>query len=49
MPGEFARRADGRDLDIRRLEIPVDDPLLVRRFQRFSDFFDELRRLAPAK
>ena len=34
---EHLHRAVGRDLDVRGLEIAVDDPLLVRRFERLGD------------
>ena len=35
----------GRDLDVRRLQIAVDDPLLVRRFERFGDLPRDRQRL----
>ena len=38
---EHLHRAGGGELDVRRLEIAVDDPLLVRRLQRLGDLARE--------
>ena len=34
---EHLHRAVGADLDVGRLQVAVDDPLLVRRLERFGD------------
>ena len=36
----------GRDLDVRRLEIAMDDAALVRRFERLRDLLEDRQRLA---
>ena len=42
---EDLHRTVRRDLDIRRLEISMDDPLLVRRFERLADLPRDRQRL----
>ena len=41
---EHLHRAVGRDLDVRRLQIAMDDPLLVRRFERLGDLLRDRQR-----
>ena len=42
---EHLHRAGGGELDVRRLEIAVDDPLLVRGLERLGDLSREFERL----
>ena len=42
---EHLHCAVGTHLDVGGLEIPVDDPLLVRRFERLGDLFRDGERL----
>ena len=42
---EHLHRAVGADLDVRRLEIAMDDALLVRRFERLGDLLRDRQRL----
>ena len=42
---EHLHRAVGADLDIRGLQIAVDDALLVRRFERLGDLLRDRQRL----
>ena len=42
---EHLHRAIGPHLDVRGLEIAVDDPLLVRRFERLGDLLRDRQRL----
>ncbi len=42
---QHLHRAVGFDLDIRGLEIAIDDPLLVRGLERLGDLFGDRQRL----
>ena len=42
---EHLHRAVGADLDVGGLQIAVDDPLLVRRFERLRDLLRDRQRL----